>query len=396
MKLKRLLSVVLAFGTALSLSVSSFALFESNALSKHVLADPANAIYSEVDGVPCLGTFNTSSLGATERAFMVEWVTSPSRVLYADGSTLYFCIYPTDTKFTCSSNGDNYQYVLRSNKGFRYLKSSRSDFGGSKVVSPSSNKVDNVIFWGGTQWHDVVVGPLLVEAYHNNAIANYTDVSGFFRYAVPELILKDDSGIFPQPVTTHSLTINYQYEDGTSAADPHTEAFAKDAPYSVASPAIAGFTASPATVSGTMPDSDVTITVTYTETPPVLVEHTLTIDYVYEGGGQASDSVSQVYLTGAPYLVSSPNISGYTADVKSVAGIMPDNDLTITVIYTPVSSSGGSSSGGSGGGGDGGWDYGNPFLKPSSFPSFDFSNPFTKPSSLPSFSFSNPFVNPYR
>ena len=92
---------------------------------------------------------------------------------------------------------------------------------------------------------------------------------------------------------------------------------------------IEGYTASQTVVSGTMPDEDVTVTVTYTAN-----EHTLTIRYVYAGGGEAATDYSKTLAYGAGYSVTSPVIAGYTADQTVVSGTMPDEDVTVTVTYT--------------------------------------------------------------
>ncbi|MBR4766152.1 MAG: InlB B-repeat-containing protein [Clostridia bacterium] len=63
---------------------------------------------------------------------------------------------------------------------------------------------------------------------------------------------------------TYNLTINYQYANGTQAAPTHTETgLAYNAAYSVASPAITGYTPNQATVSGNI-TANTTVTVTYT------------------------------------------------------------------------------------------------------------------------------------
>ena len=65
-------------------------------------------------------------------------------------------------------------------------------------------------------------------------------------------------------INTHTLTINYQYSDNTQAADSHIETVNYGDSYSITSPAITGYTPNQAVVSGTMPDDDVTVNVTYT------------------------------------------------------------------------------------------------------------------------------------
>ena len=74
--------------------------------------------------------------------------------------------------------------------------------------------------------------------------------------------------------------------------------------------------------------------------PPT--ERTLTIQYQYEDGSQAAEPAIKTYEAGAAYQVVSPVLNGYTADKPTVSGVMPDRDLTITVVYTK--SSGGTGS----------------------------------------------------
>ncbi len=64
-------------------------------------------------------------------------------------------------------------------------------------------------------------------------------------------------------VKQHTLTVSYVYADGSKAAEAHTETLKEGAAYSVASPAITGFTPDQATVAGTMGTADVKVTVTY-------------------------------------------------------------------------------------------------------------------------------------
>jgi len=62
----------------------------------------------------------------------------------------------------------------------------------------------------------------------------------------------------------YTLTINYEYGDGSPAATSYVDAAMNVGdPYSVLSPVIAGYTADQLTVSGTMPAADVTVLVVY-------------------------------------------------------------------------------------------------------------------------------------
>lgn len=136
-------------------------------------------------------------------------------------------------------------------------------------------------------------------------------------------------GVGEDPFSEHTLTIKYQYEDGSSAAEAHTETIKEGETYSVLSPVLNGYTASQTTVTGTMPAEDVSITVTYTKVP-----HTLTIRYQYEDGRAAAETHTETLKEGETYNVSSPALEGYTASQITVSGIMPAQDVSVTVTYT--------------------------------------------------------------
>ncbi len=130
-------------------------------------------------------------------------------------------------------------------------------------------------------------------------------------------------------VNNYNLTIHYVYADNTTAAPDHTETVAFGTEYSVASPAIAGYTADTETVAGTMPAQDVEVTVTYNAN-----SYTLTIHYVYADNTTAAPDHTETVAFGATYSVESPVLDGYTADQLTVAGTMPAEDVTVTVTYT--------------------------------------------------------------
>ena len=130
-------------------------------------------------------------------------------------------------------------------------------------------------------------------------------------------------------VNSYTLTINYVYADGGTAASTYTRTLNYGAAYSVVSPAITGYTPDAAVVSGSMGADNVTVTVTYTAN-----SYTLTINYVYADGGTAAASYTGTYTYGQSYSVASPVIEGYTADVETVSGTMGAGNVTSTVTYT--------------------------------------------------------------
>ena len=99
-----------------------------------------------------------------------------------------------------------------------------------------------------------------------------TGLSGF------ELVETSDS---PVP-SSHTLTVNYQYSDGTQAAEPVTQSLETGAEYKIPSPAIEGYTPNILEVSGIMPDEDLSVEVTYSKEV-----YRLTIQYQFEDGSQA-------------------------------------------------------------------------------------------------------------
>ncbi len=135
-------------------------------------------------------------------------------------------------------------------------------------------------------------------------------------------------------VNKYTLTIHYVYADGSKAAEDHSESLAKGDTYNVDSPVIDSYTADKATVSGIVDNENVTVEVTYTKNAPVVVNHTLTIHYVYTDDSKAADDYSASLAKGDAYSVDSPAIEGYAPDQDTVSGTMDDDNVTVKVVYT--------------------------------------------------------------
>ena len=127
----------------------------------------------------------------------------------------------------------------------------------------------------------------------------------------------------------HTLTINYVDGNGATVAPQHTSTVSYGDTYAVASPAVTGYTPDQATVSGTMPDSDVTVTVTYS-----INSYQLTIVYEYADHSTAATTYTAQLDYGESYNVASPAITCYSPSQATVSGNMPANNLTVTVTYT--------------------------------------------------------------
>ncbi len=131
----------------------------------------------------------------------------------------------------------------------------------------------------------------------------------------------------PNPYT---LTVRYWYRSvgGVVAAPTFQRTYAQDAAYNVQSPGVPGWKPDQEKVSGIIRGS-LTVDVVYT-----LQTYTLTVHYIYSDGRQAAPSMQQTGLSmGDEYSVTSPNITGYVASNKLIAGAMPACNVERTVVY---------------------------------------------------------------
>ncbi len=129
---------------------------------------------------------------------------------------------------------------------------------------------------------------------------------------------------------TYTLTIRYQYEDGTDASAQYTDTLVAGDPYTVDSPTVTGFKPDQATVSGTMPAENVEVTVVYH------TAYTLTIRYQNVDGSEASAPHTDALVAGETYSVASPTITGYKPDQATVSGTMPAENTEVIVVYHPT------------------------------------------------------------
>ena len=130
--------------------------------------------------------------------------------------------------------------------------------------------------------------------------------------------------------TKHTVTVNYEYEDHSTAAPSATKEISEGAFYSIESPAIEGYVPTDAIVSGIMGNRDTTVTVTYR------TMKTLTIHYVDSNGNQMfEDVVVDKLATGDAYCVETIPVANYAVDTEKVEGTVGTSNLDVTVTYTP-------------------------------------------------------------
>ena len=156
-----------------------------------------------------------------------------------------------------------------------------------------------------TKTYTVKIDPTAVDAEQYDG---YYPLNGPTTLTVKGSNDEDVTIDFPIPagkvtLQKYNLTINYKYADGTEAKPTHTESLTYGSSYSVASPLITGYTADKLTVSGSMPDSDVTVDVTFTAK-----DYTVT----YESNGGSTVPSQTVKYNETANKPANPTKSGYT------------------------------------------------------------------------------------
>ncbi|MCD8574095.1 MAG: InlB B-repeat-containing protein [Erysipelotrichaceae bacterium] len=114
---------------------------------------------------------------------------------------------------------------------------------------------------------NVVIGTAVVGSPFSYTFADGTinvSESGVITLVLTKTSAREYDFTYSYQLSDYVLTIEYEYEDGSIAAPDYTDTLNYQDPYSVVSPTIPGYTPSLATVSGTMPASNRTVTVTYT------------------------------------------------------------------------------------------------------------------------------------
>lgn len=198
--------------------------------------------------------------------------------------------------------------------------------------------------------------------------------------------------------TFHSLTVKYQYADGSTVSPDVVFQYPPGFVYDVLSPEVEGYRADKLSVSGTMGNEPLEVVVTYSPIP-----YTLTVNYRYADGSTAAESHQEQLFIGASYSIPSPVIEGFHPNQTAVTGIMPARDVISTVTYRddPGGSGGPGPAGPGEGGGPGEGEGGNtggeggsgndPFIPV--LPPYSGNDPFIVPS-VPGYSGNDPFVVP--
>jgi len=130
------------------------------------------------------------------------------------------------------------------------------------------------------------------------------------------------------PGLTNTVTVIYQYEDGTVIKTVE-KTYAPGQHYEIVSEQITGYKPDRDVVSGTM-EGNVRVTVTYSQ-----VEYTLTIRYVdFDTGEELRDPTTEKLHAGDEYRIEVPEIAGHKPSKPVVEGKMEAKDKEISVIMT--------------------------------------------------------------
>jgi len=125
------------------------------------------------------------------------------------------------------------------------------------------------------------------------------------------------------------ITVNYVNEQGEKVADSAVKYVAFDAAYTVTSPEILGYKATQATVTGTA-TADAVIDVVCS---PVNV-YNYTVNYVYEDGTSAGESISMQVNEGGTVTFSAPFITSYMPEREYYRMENVTKDTVYNVVYS--------------------------------------------------------------
>ena len=137
-------------------------------------------------------------------------------------------------------------------------------------------------------------------------------------------------------INVYNFIINYVHLNGETASGTLITQYEYNYEYSEASPEIFGYTADIEIVTGTIGTEDVTITVTYSPK-----EYDVVAKYQDEEGNTLSEDVTTKVNYDADYSIEIKEITGYTATIEEVTGLVNQNDqnwaedkIEYIVVYT--------------------------------------------------------------
>ena len=140
-----------------------------------------------------------------------------------------------------------------------------------------------------------------------------------------------DEAIFGSSGDIHNAIVHYVYEDGSKAFDDVVRSTPEGMMYSIITPVVEGYVPTESIVTGTMGKGNVEFTVKF------IKSYTLTIHYVKSDGSTAfEDYIEKDLIPGYEYSIESVPYAHYTADKTVVSGKIENENVEVTVTYTPA------------------------------------------------------------
>lgn len=189
--------------------------------------------------------------------------------------------------------------------------------------------VDNL---GGSLDHDNVYDSITVGAIKGEIGGGSSSSAGYSSIGKIALVAGDnhlrftiDSNnwvsfhrLFLTPVDMHTVTVDYVYEDGSEAAPSASGVYGVGDTYEFTPPVIAGYAAIPESVSGTVGNAPVKVTVTYKEAVTKV-----TLRAVSPKGEVICDDLGSVTVpTGTAYTMNVPSLDAtYIVNDSVVSGV---------------------------------------------------------------------------
>ena len=241
------------------------------------------------------GTTATLTATANEGYYFVNWTKNGTQV-----STSTSCSVTVEEAATYTANFELYSY---------------------EITATANPTAGGSVTGGGTYNHGATT-TLTATPATGYTFANWTlagvEVSSDATYTFT--VTADGAYTANFALNSYTLTINYKYENGTQAAEPHTETLNYNNSYSVTSPSIANYAADITTVAGTMGTNDVVKNVTY-----YLVETSIVDASNCSGTGNGSITVT------APTGNFEYSIDGTNYQSSNIFNDLNANDYTLYI-----------------------------------------------------------------
>ncbi len=129
---------------------------------------------------------------------------------------------------------------------------------------------------------------------------------------------------------TYTVSITYTLAETGREIDTVENKVAFGTDYSFQSPTLAGYSPSKEKVEGKMSSSDLSFNVVY-----YINSYNVNVNYVYQDGTKAAEPYAASFVYGKTFVITSPRVFNYSADLTAVSGTMGASDLTFEVVYYP-------------------------------------------------------------